>query len=66
VLTRPTIAELLAHAADPPAVQLADDVAEGRAELVVGGVTLYCGSCGRATAWRSEIGSCLSCVRSGR
>lgn len=66
MLTRPTIAELLAQAADPPAVQLADDVAEGRAELVVGGVTLYCGSCGRATAWRSEIGSCLSCVRSGR
>jgi hypothetical protein len=66
VLTRPTIAELLAHAADPPAVQLADDVAEGRAQLVVGRVTLCCGSCGRPTPWRSELGSCLSCDRSGR
>jgi hypothetical protein len=65
-VTRPTIAELLAQAADPAAVQLADVVGEGRAELVVGRVTLYCGSCGRPTPWRSEIGSCLSCDRSGR
>jgi hypothetical protein len=65
-VTRPTIAELLAQAADPPAVQFADDAIEGRAQLVIGRVTLYCGSCGRPTPWRSEIGSCLSCDRSGR